>query len=621
MSIGALLALLPAGRASAQCDAGASTEPIGDIGDAVAAASGHDGFASAFAAAFAEGAHASEAGIGAMKAALSHERGASRAAASTLFGLVKFDGELSSCEVPAARIALASLLGAGALPHSLESALSNPAVPSNATVKHYDLELDLSKKNAKSFPAHARITLDREASATTILEADPDRLDVKKVLADGRAVPFETKDGRLVVKAPGAHVLDVSYDLTPTLVKNGHGLVSDPATGRMWTMTWPYYAGSLVPSNSAPSDGSTATITVKTPAGVEVLASGQRTGDSFTSAAEAPVYANAIYLAPDFVHGDSGSSATGVHVSGVGIGHYASAKKRAIYRAVARDAIDFYSGWLGGYEYGDSMETVELASGGVGGMEHVSAVAIMTASARDPEYSKQTAAHEVAHHWFGDNLRISGWNDFWMSEGFTEYSEYRYFRQADGEVKFRSMLRESRDAVRAQLASGAHALHPGSCTDVNDIFDDIPYEQGAWMLRMLESKMGTPAFDAMLKDWYRTHRLAPVSTEAFVAFASAAAHEDLKPWFDEWSSLAALPRLESAIAIDGTRARVSLESKNASPKSLAVPLRLYGANGETKTVMVKPGEPVTIDAGFEVRNTRWDPDVTVLAEVRTAPQS
>ncbi len=183
------------------------------------------------------------------------------------------------------------------------------------------------------------------------------------------------------------------------------------------------------------------------------------------------------------------------------------------------------------------------------------------------------------------------------------------------------MLRESRDAVRAQLAAGAHALHPGSCTDVNDIFDDIPYEQGAWMLRMLESRMGTPAFDAMLKGWYRTHRLAPVSTEAFVTFASAAAHEDLKSWFDEWSSLAALPRLESAITIDGARARVSLQSKNAAPRSLAVPLRLYGANGETKTVMVKPGEPVTIDAGFEVRNTRWDPDVTVLADVRAAPQS
>src|SRR5205823_6647579 len=133
-------------------------------------------------------------------------------------------------------------------------------------------------------------------------EADPDRLAISSVKADGRSVPFEAKDGRLYVHAPGAKSIDVAYDVAPTEEKNAHGLVRDPQSGRMWTMLWPYYAGSLIPSNSAPSDGSTTTIRVKTPAGFEAIASGNPRGDAFVSANETPVYANAIYLAPDFEH-------------------------------------------------------------------------------------------------------------------------------------------------------------------------------------------------------------------------------------------------------------------------------------------------------------------------------
>lgn len=632
----ALLALALVARverpAFAQCEE-ESSEPIAAVGEAVSSAAARtapahaDGFADAFLAAFADGAHASESDLAAMRTALSHERGARRDQAEALFGLVKNDGELSACETDAARAALGSLLGtpehpANALPADAERVFAHPAPAANVTVKHYALDLDLSNSHAASFPARATLTLDRPAptATKTILEADPDRLSITGVRGDGRDVPFAMKDGRLEVDAPGAKVLDIRYDVKPTTTKGGHGLVRDPATGRMWTMLWPYYGGSLLPSNSAPSDGSTATLSVRAPAGYEAIASGQRAGDggSFSSAAETPVYANAIYLAPDFEHGDAGVSATGVHVAGVGLGRAASAATREAYRAVARDAIDFYSGWLGPYAYGDTLRTVELASGGMGGMEHVSAVAIMIDSARDPEYSKQTAAHEVAHHWFGDNLRIAGWNDFWMSEGFTEYSEHRYFRHAQGEEKFRSLFRDSKRAVRDQLASGAHALHPGPCTDVNDIFDDVPYEEGAWMLRMLEARMGTPRFDAMLKAWYGAHRFRPVSTDEFVAFASRRAGENLQPWFDAWSTIQAVPSLAARVDVHGKKVSASLTPRNAMPAGITIPLRIEGAGGASKTVMVAPGAPVKIDAGFEVTGTSWDPDVTVLADVHPA---
>ncbi|HVO31856.1 MAG TPA: hypothetical protein VMV18_14015 [bacterium] len=79
-------------------------------------------------------------------------------------------------------------------------------------------------------------------------------------------------------------------------------------------------------------------------------------------------------------------------------------------------------------------------------------------------------------------------------------------------------------------------------------------------------------FDAMLRDWYRSHRNEPVSTDEFEKFAAKAAGQDLAPWFAEWSNLKALPRLESNVSVDG-------------------------------------------------HHVTADPDVTVLADVRAAPRS
>ena len=52
------------------------------------------------------------------------------------------------------------------------------------------------------------------------------------------------------------------------------------------------------------------------------------------------------------------------------------------------------------------------------------------------------------------------------------------------------------------------------------------------------------------------------------------------------------------------------------PVGILLPLRIEGDGGKTKTVMVDPNKPVTVDAGFPVKGWTWDPERTVLAYVR-----
>lgn len=543
---------------------------------------------------------------------------AAKAAADSILSMLSHDREFDSFEVAPTKKALQALLGVsrGPLPKDLEKVLRHAVPQSNAKVKNYDLSFDLAGPGP-SFPAQAIVALEKPAGVKTILEIDPDRLDIQGVKVDGKAVPFKVKDGRLVVSARGAKTLAIQYTVKCTDAATGdaYGLIRNKYTGRMWTLTWPYNTGALFPSNSHPADGSTARVTVKVEGGAKVVGSGNKKDGSFVSAADAPAYAIAFYTAKDFELGNSGKSKDGVDVQGFGNGTKIPKALRDAYGKAAKDSLDFYSAWLGSYDYGDTLKLVEV-EGELGGMEHTAAVAIMMGAARDPEYGRITAAHEVAHHWFGDNIRIQSWGDFWMSEGFTNYATYRFFRHESGDAKYFELLDQAKGEARQALQINPHALSAPAHTDVKEIFDSVSYEMGPWILRMMEVKLGTPKLDGLLRAWFQEKRGTSVSTNEFVAFAKAKTGTDFKAFFKEWNAIRAIPAFNAQVKATGTSVTVKLNAENEHPKSIEVPLRLEGAAGQSKTVMVKPGEAVKVNAGFEVMKWSWDPERTVLADVR-----
>lgn len=578
-------------------------------------------FARIFQSALSKGGRLSQADLNSLEATRARIRNENeRAAADGLLSLLRHDRELDAFEVAPAKKALGVLVGVstGRLPPDLEKVLTHAVPAANVKVKHYDLTFDFSK-DAPTFPARAVITLDKKTGKDAILEVDPQRLTIESVKVAGKDVPFTQKDGRLHVSAAGATELDITYRVKPQDVRGNadtaYGLIRDKYAGRMWSLTWPYNTGALFPSNSHPSDGATTSVTLRVEAGSVGLATGNRQGSTstFVSGAQAPAYAVAVYDSKNYRVENAGHT-NGVRVDGLGLGDAIPKEIRDAYRKSAVKALDYFSSWLGQYDYGNSLSLVELP-GGLGGMEHTSAVAIMLGNASDPDTAKETAVHETAHHWFGDNIRIANWGDFWMSEGFTNYATYRFFRQAEGEQKYFKLLDGARDEVRSALYSNPHALSAPAHTDVNEIFDSIPYEMGPWMLRMLEVKLGTPKFDSLLKDWFHEMRQKAASTDDFVKFAKAKTGQDFGAFFRQWNSITAVPKLDGEVAITGSKATVTLSKPAGLPSGIEVPVVLEG-EGKSKTVLVKPGDRLEVDAGFAVKKFTWDPERTVLADVR-----
>ena len=572
-------------------------------------------FARLFGTIFAASAHATEADLRRLRAAktaiLDPEH---RALAEEIFALVRDDRKLDEVEVAPARRALSRLLDLPSrrLPIALERALQHAVPRANADVRHYELSFDISR-GRPVIPARARIRLAAKARNNLVFEVAPERLDIQEVRARGRRVPFEVVGERLNVRGPDATDIDIRYTVRPTEEPNGYGLIRDARTGTYSTFTWPYSTGALFPSNSSPSDGVTARVTVRTGPGRQLVGAGTAGTRPIHIDKLVPAYAIAFY-AGTFTREKPVVSKSGVTVMVHGRGKSVRPDVRTAYQAAAAAAIDFFSEWLGPYAYGKRFSLVEVG-GSLGCMENAGAAAMMIGAIQGRDEAREMAVHEAAHHWFGDNLRIRNSGEFWMSEGFTNYLTYRFFRHSDGDPAFHKLLDRGKRLVKVALRHRQHLLEGPCYCDVRELFTDIPYELGPWILRMMEVDVGTRRFDEMLAAWYRAHRFSAVDTKEFLLFAKCHTACDLDAIFDLWSRIDALPSFHDRSHVEGDRVHIDLRARTAVPRGLLIPLLIEGARGERKALAIDPRDAANVDAGFRVKRLSWDPERRVLADV------
>lgn len=132
-------------------------------------------------------------------------------------------------------------------------------------------------------------------------------------------------------------------------------------------------------------------------------------------------------------------------------------------------------------------------------------------------------AHELAHSWSGNLVTNASWNDVWLNEGFTVYLERRIMEVLYGERR-RAMedvlglqslqrdiesLRGAGDAALTRLAVDLGGRDP------DDGFSNVPYEKGRLFLGFLEARMGRPALDAFLREYFDAHAFQSVDTATF----------------------------------------------------------------------------------------------------------
>jgi puromycin-sensitive aminopeptidase len=181
--------------------------------------------------------------------------------------------------------------------------------------------------------------------------------------------------------------------------------------------------------------------------------------------------------------------------------------------------------------------------------------------------AKQQAAlnitHEMAHMWFGDLVTMKWWDDIWLNEAFAEWistkavdklePEWHYWNQFALE-RDQSMLS---DSLRATRAIHSNVTNPDQ---IEQMFDEITYEKGASVMRMLEQFVGDVKFRNGIRQYIKSNEYGNATGENLWSAISAQCGKDVSEIMHTWVYQEGYP-LVSLASVDPTNAKMDISQK------------------------------------------------------------
>jgi hypothetical protein len=353
--------------------------------------------------------------------------------------------------------------------------------------------------------------------------------DLELRTTDGAALDFTYDDGQLTL--PVVDGEPVTFVATYGYAEQG--LFEGLLPGRRSTLTWPDHCGNLFPCSTDPADGLRLSVEVVGLAAEDVSVS------TPPLAVDAPPYVAAYALGP-YTWRSYGTTPSGTEVGAWLRPGEADEADRGLEGLV--EVFGWYEDHLGPYPFGDraGAVSVEWGPSAVGGMEHHPFWHVSGALG-DP----LVQAHEAAHGWFGDGVRLRCWEDMVLSEGVADYLAgaaaalqgdffvWSTYRQAAEAAVARSPL----DVARPD---GCNLLEPASTW----YFSGIPYKKGALFLRALAQRVGDDALLDALGVFFRAHVGRAAGVDDLLAVIRSETDYDPTDCADTWLRQPALPEAD-----------------------------------------------------------------------------
>ena len=262
-----------------------------------------------------------------------------------------------------------------------------------------------------------------------------------------------------------------------------------------------------------------------------------------------------------------------------------------------------------------------------GAMENWGAIftfeyAMLLDPAISTQYDKQevfaTAAHEMAHQWFGDLVTMQWWDDLWLNEGFASWMEGRMtarlhpeWNTALGAVGVREQAM-ARDAI---ATTHPVVQHVATVEQASQAFDEITYNKGASVIRMLENYVGEEAWQNGVRAYMREHAYKNTVSDDLWRAIEKAARKPVTGIAHDFTLQPGVPLIRvdaaackgSSTSVVLTQQEFSRDQPNKKPLRWRVPVTLQVAGSDHQvhtlvangkaTVSVPGCGPVIVNAG------------------------
>jgi aminopeptidase N len=150
--------------------------------------------------------------------------------------------------------------------------------------------------------------------------------------------------------------------------------------------------------------------------------------------------------------------------------------------------------------------------------------AISTEASRQDIF--ETAAHEMAHQWFGDLVTMAWWDDLWLNEGFASWMATKSTQALHPEWQRELGRVGNREGAIAQDSiATTHPIvqHLTTVDQISQAFDSITYNKGEAVIAMLEDYVGADAWRRGVQDYIRIHKYSNTQSDDLWAAVERAA--------------------------------------------------------------------------------------------------
>jgi len=266
------------------------------------------------------------------------------------------------------------------------------------------------------------------------------------------------------------------------------------------------------------SDFGVYSVKINVPEGYKVAATGFQTGSPTSADGRQTFqfYADDVHdfawsASPDFVYVEEPFSTN--NVPGVRIKLYidplhADLKDRYIH--AAKSSLAKYAQWYGTYPYSTlSVVVPPKGANGAGGMEYPTLVTAFSAENDSPGFElERTVVHEIGHQYWYGMVASNEFEEAWLDEGFTSYSEDKVMESVYGVMP--------NHAMEASFMTDPAPLKQLAWSyDNHNHYAENVYIRAKLVLTGIEKQVGAQTMNKILRTYFQQYKFKHPSTADF----------------------------------------------------------------------------------------------------------
>jgi Peptidase family M1 domain len=244
-------------------------------------------------------------------------------------------------------------------------------------------------------------------------------------------------------------------------------------------------------------------------------------------------------------------------------------------------------------------------------------IAALSSRAITEKVNYRLLANTIAHQWWGVSVSPASKDDWWISDGFSRYSEARYVESAAGEAGLEEMVK---DMSVGALAYDSVPLSSAAKLDYfSPEFQSLVTDKGAMILHMLRWVVGEPKYLKIMRDFATKYAGKSATTDDFREVSEHVFGQKLTWFYSQWLDSTSAPEFKAKYTVYRLGTNKGFRIVGAITQDLdlfRMPVNVRidtdGRTEEKRIEVVGTDSPFSVETFGRPRRIAIDPENRVL---------